>query len=232
MSEKVCPYCKGKRFLGTGYKEVIQGGHRTLYPYTEPCYCTINKNIDSKFGLLSGVGDAHPRDIKKVRMVVKKYGNNIWFEGRESVFLYFAKCYFMSIFNSKKVMILEGGTIVIKYNTVQPDGDWLSTEYLNQYDLLVILFTTSAKYPSLKDSVLDVVKNRSRLKVSTWIYTPISANVSDCHEHSPEMQNYLEEYRLVKIGDGSTFEGYNRANSSSAKNQNVIRTNEIAGGAE
>ena len=227
----VCPYCKGKKFLSTGYKEVEENGHLSLYPYTEPCYCSVNKSIDQKFGLLSGVGDAHPKDAMRVyKLIHGQERRNLWFIGNERPFLYLAKSYILSIFNAKKVMVLEGGTIVEKYNTVQPSGDWLSTSYLNQYDLLIILLTTSASYPSLQDCVLEVVKNRSRLSVSTWVYSSVtSENLKECHEFSEGLKTYLDDFKKVGTGTGNKFIGYKPLESYAIQDRNALKANEMAG---
>ena len=228
--KKDCPYCKGSGFIETGFKEIIQKGHRTLYPYTEPCYCSINKSISKKFGMLSGIGDAHPLDAKYIhdRIDNNKYKNLLMF-GKESLFLYLVKCYMLTGFMSKNYMILEGGTIVIKYNTPGPDKEWLSTSHLNQFDLLVILFTTAANYPTLKESVLEVIKNRSRLDVSTLVYHHSSKDYTSANDYSNSLNEYFKEYKKMSLGDGKIFKGYKEKDFEEDRKRKAIDLNDLAG---
>jgi hypothetical protein len=227
--KKVCPYCKGKKFIGTGFKEIIENGHRTLYPYTEPCYCTINNTINKKFGMLTGVGDAHPSDAKLIRGWFNKGEiKNYLVFGKENVFLYAVKCYFLTNFLNKNYMLLEGGTIVEKYNTPSTDGEWLTPSHLNQYDLLVLLFTTSANYPTLKECILEVIKNRFRLGVPTWVYLNKPDDLKGCNEYSQKLETYFEEYKRVSIGNGSNLKGFNPINKKSLTQNNIIKVQDMA----
>ena len=228
--KKICPYCKGRKFLGTGFNEIIENGHRTLYPYTEPCYCTLNSAINKRFGMLTGVGDAHPIDAKRVRKLFDKDGiKNFLLFGNESLFLYMVKCYFLTGFMNKNYMLLEGGNIVEQYNTPRPSGEWLTPSHLNQYDLLVLLFTTSARYPTLQECALEVIKNRFRLGVSTWVYLHKQEDLQKCNEYSAGLDDYLDQYARKSVGRGTNLKGYRPMDKDSIIKNNTIRVNDIAG---
>lgn len=213
--EQKCPYCKGSGFIGTGYTEKEVSGHRVMYPYTEPCYCNINFCIGKKFGMLSPVMDAHPADSAYVHktystMDSSDQGNRGYlFYGSESLFLYLVKSYFLNGFMSRNYIILEGGTIVEQYNVPKDSsGEWLTTAHLNQYDMLALLFTTSARYTSIKDCVLEVIKNRGRLMKLTWIYARSEDHIKDAREYSPELENYFKSYKRVDLGTVPKLKGY------------------------
>jgi len=202
-----CPYCGDSGFIGTGYIEKNIGGHKSMYPHTEPCYCRVNISIGKKFGILSPVSSANPKDSE---IVHKLYGGkDLLFYGSEDIFLYIVKSFFLNGFMYKNYMILEGGTIVERYNVPKDTtGDWLTTSHLNQYDLLVIMFTTSARYASIKDCVTEVIKNRGRLAKPTWVYTTTLDHLKDAREYSPELEPYLEPYKKVNLDSPPEMKGY------------------------
>ena len=220
-----CPYCKDSGFIGTGFIEKEESGHRSMIPYTEPCYCRVNISIGKKFGILSPVSSALPADSAMVHKAFKDM--NIIFHGSEDIFLYLVKCYFLNGFMFKNYIILEGGTVVEQYNVPKDStGDWLTTSHLNQYDLLALLLTTSARYTSLKDCVLEVIKNRGRLAKSTWIYSPSDAAMRQSREYSPELQDYLDKYRVINlsttIAGNYKLKGFKPRKESYAKTENDI----------
>jgi hypothetical protein len=220
---KVCPYCKGSRFLETGYVEKIYDGKRTLYPYTQPCYCERNKAINKQFGMLSGVPDAHPADIKKVRTdfavksLDKGYKGNMVIYGSDDTFRYLVKCFFCKNFTHKDYMILEGSGIVEVYHVPKKDNSWLTTAELNKYDLLAIMFTSAARYESMKACVLDVVKNRFRLNRPTWIYAYDEESLKSSVEYSDGLGPFLETYRKVRIPERYGFENFEPARSNATQ---------------
>lgn len=219
-----CPYCKGTGFIGTGFIEKIVSGHRAIYPYTEPCHCKVNVSISKKFGILSPVGSADPVDSDKVHEL---YGDkDIIFYGSEDTFLYLVKCYFLKGFMYKNYLILEGGTIVEQYNVPRDrTGDWLTTSHLNQYDMLAILFTTSARYTSLKDCVLEVIKNRNRLQVTTWIYSPSEDKLKGAREYTEEMDQYFENYKKIDLGTVPKMKGFVPRKMTMVKKEKRINQN-------
>lgn len=221
--KNVCPYCNGSRFLGTGYVEKIYDGKRTLYPYTQPCYCELNKAINKQFGMLAGVPDAHPSDIKKVRTdfaiksLDKAHKGNMIIYGKDDTFRYIVKCFFCKNFTHKDYMILEGSSIVEIYHVPKKDKSWLTTAELNKYDLLVVLFTSAARYESMKSCVLDVVKNRFRLNRPTWIYALDEETLKSSIEYSDGLKPFLDSYKKVKIPDRYKFKNFEPAQSSTTQ---------------
>lgn len=218
-----CTYCKGTGFIGTGFVEKTSSGHRVMYPHTEPCLCRINTSIGKKFGILSPVSFPHPDDINQIHKV---FGTkDILFFGPEDVFLYIVKAYFMKGFMYKNYMLLEGGAIVEIYNVPEPKGEWLTTAHLNQYDMLAILFTTSAQYKSLKDSVSEVVKNRSRLAKPTWVFCHSEEKLKEAREYSDALEAYLETYKRVDLRKVKKFKGFTPRKSSMVKKEKEINDN-------
>lgn len=218
-----CKFCNGSGFINVGFKKQEQLGHRALYPYAEPCYCKVNVIMNNKFKILSAVNDADPIDSETIN---KKFnsGNYIFF-GEESKFLYIVKCLFLKGFMYKNYLILEGGNIVEQFNVPRDtDGEWLTTSYLNQYDILVILFTTSARYNSLKDCVLEVIKNRMRLNKYTWIYSRSLDDLKNSREYSVELEPYLEKYAKIDLSKINRLKGYKDVISFSEKQRKANDT--------
>lgn len=202
-----CSYCRGIGFIGSGFIEKEVSGHRVIYPHTEPCYCRINASIGKKYGILSPVAQPTPEDSE---IVHKEYGGrDILFYGSEDLYLYIVKCFFLKGFMYKNYIILEGGTIVEQYNVPKDSkGEWLTTSHLNQYDLLALMFTTSARYTSLKDCVLEVIKNRSRLAKPTWVFSPSEDEKKKSHEYSEDLEKYFNSYRTIHLKDEPKLKGF------------------------
>lgn len=221
-----CPWCKGGRFLDTGYKEIIQNGRRTLYPYTTPCYCEINKSIVKKLGLFAGTPDAHPSDSKKIRGFFEGKGNGVFF-GREDLFLYIARCYMLKDFFCKDYMVHEGSRVVEIYQV--PDKaskSWLTVSTLNQYDLLILLFTSSVRYEnSMKPCIHEVVKNRARIGKPVWIYARNPEAFKNSHEYSSDLDPYLEDYKKYSLGSIKGLKGFDDSKSESAQAKNSQKIN-------
>jgi len=217
-----CPYCHDTGFISTGFVEKNVSGHRALYPHTEPCYCKINISIGKKFGILSPVSSPYPEDSVFVH---REYGlRNYIFYGPEDIFLYMVKCYFLTGFMYKNYIILEGGTIVEKYNVPSSSsGDWLTTSHLNQYDIVALMFTTTARYTSLKDCVAEVIKNRSRIAKPTWIYTHTKDSLENTREYSIDLEPYLTTYKKINLEIlSSNFKGYVSRDESLIKSEKSL----------
>jgi hypothetical protein len=203
-----CAYCKGALFIHTGYTEKIQGGHRALYPYTQPCYCELNKYISKKFGILSPIPDATPEDSNTV---CKAYGQKkpgILFLGSEPLFLYIVKSFFLKGFTHKDYMLLEGINVVEQYNVPQRDGNRPTIAYLDQYDLLAILFTSRSEPGTLKPCIADLVKSRFRLGKITWIYASSKEALSSAKEYSEDLATYFEAYFTVNLDSTFNLKGF------------------------
>jgi len=212
-----CPYCNDSGFRSNGYVEKQVSGHRVLYPYTEPCYCKINKSINKRYPILSALPLPIPEDTKEVHKVL--LNKNYLMYGSEEYFLYIVKAYFMDGFMYKDFIILEGSTIVEQYHAVR--DDWLTTSHLNQYDFLVLLFTSSANYGSLKDCIVDVIKNRNRLAKATWIYTHDKTKLDKTKEYSPDLEPYIEEKRYMRydVDKGIKLKGFSSIKDTVEKNE-------------
>lgn len=217
MKEKVCPYCKGSKYIGTGYVEENKGGHRVLYPHTEPCYCEINRIINKNHSLLSVISDANPKDslhvYKSYCTPTKGIEPNLWFYGNEELFLYIVKCRFLNGYLRKNYLILEGGAIVERYNVPdQSTKEWLTTSQLNIYDFLTIMFTSTANYNSLKDSVAEVIKNRFRILKPTWVYTWTKDHLKVSKEYSYQLDPYIKHYLEVPLKSYNDYLGFDPKN--------------------
>jgi hypothetical protein len=211
--KSLCPYCKGSRFIKTGYTEKIVNGRRSLYPYALPCYCDLNRSINKKFGMLSTLPDVTPEDSIKI---FDRYGvrgpsiGNYIFYGDEPSFLYTVKSYFLRVFTHQIFELLEGLTIVDKYNRPGSDHEGrLTISVLDQYDLVVILFTSKSEPPTLKACVADVVKNRLRVRKPTWIFSQ-SKSLDTTKEHSKDLAPFLEIFEYVESTSVTNYTGFSR----------------------
>ena len=231
-AEKIpCPYCKGALFINTGYTEKIQNGRLTLYPFAQPCYCELNHSIGKKFGMLYALPDATPEDSEAVHKKYNEKGKNkgnFIFYGDEPAFRYTVKSYFLKGFTHSSYELLEGVNIVDKYN--RPDSDTgarLSIGLLDQYDLVVILFTSRSEPPTLKACVADVVKNRLRIERPTWIYAP-DKTLDTTKEYSKDLTPFLETFLYVEIGS-TTYAGFSNGDSEKVKNQKARELQDALG---
>ena len=201
-----CPHCGDSKFISSGFTEQVVHGKRSLYPYAQPCYCEINHQIDSRFPLLAKFPPVPLEDAHRAHKLYE--GRNIRFSGKEDLFLYAVKAYFLEGFIQKDYLVLEGRRIVDEYHAPQRDGSRLTIDALNQYDLLVILMTSYVKYETLQRCVLDVVKNRLRLARSTWLYAESEEAMKRSSDFSEGLNLYLKEYSTVDIGKGFKYVGY------------------------
>lgn len=226
MSEKECPFCKGEKFINSGYKEEIINGHRSLYPYATPCYCEINKNILNKFGLFGGTPAAIPEDSKKIRELINNAENYIFF-GREEAFLYITRSYFLKDFYCKDYMVLEGSRLVEIYQVPdQSKKTWLTITPLNQYDLVILLFTSSTRYEnSMKPSILELIKNRSRINKPTWVFSRSPESLKNSHEYSSDLDYYFDNYKKVPVDKFKNIKGLSLLKGMSNKNESSIQSN-------
>lgn len=154
-------------------------------------------------------------------------GGNFLFYGDESAFFYMVKCYFLKNFSLRNYIIMEGNAIVEKYHVPQKDrdGTWLTVSNLNIYDLLVLLFTSGNGYETLKNCVVEVLKNRGRIGKPTWIYLRDELKLSECKEYSKDLDQYLESFRHVNVNQTFDYKGYNKKISDKAKVQDFQEQN-------
>ncbi len=221
----VCPLCQGTFFTDTGVEETIVGGRRNLYPYAIPCPCFVNKSIHSKFELFKPLPDALAEDGNKAHALYDIKENkdigagNFLFYGNESAFLYIVKSYFLKDFSLRNYLILEGGMIVEKYHVPQKDGTWLTVTNLTLYDVLVILFTSNNGYETLKNCVIEVIKNRMRVGKPTWVYVREELKLPECKEYSKDLDQFLADFKRVNVERNFDFKGFNKKVSAKAKIQ-------------
>jgi len=205
LKENPCPYCGGTKFIGTAHKTIITMGKKAIYTYGVPCYCEISAQIRKKFTILSKYPVVPPVDASEVH---KRYSDkNMIFYGDEDLFLYTVKSFFTKGFITKDYMVLEGMEIVDKYHAPKEDGSRLTLLALNQYDLLVILFTSQSEYKTLKSSVCEVIKNRYRLGKSTWIYSRDEGTLKGSKDYSQDLDQYFEKYVKVRL-TVNAYKGY------------------------
>lgn len=223
--KELCPLCFGTNFSDTGAIEKLIDGRKTLQPYAIPCPCYVNKSICSRFEILHNLPAANTEDSDKIHSRYdiaenKKIGEgNFLFFGDESAFLYIVKCYFLKDFSLKNFMLLEGGAIVEKYHVPQKDGTWLTVVNLSIYDLLIILFTTNNGYETLKNCVIEVIKNRMRLGKPTWIYVREELKLPECREYSKDLDHFLENFKRINVNQSFDYKGYDKKVSEKEKIQ-------------
>jgi hypothetical protein len=74
--------------------------------------------------------------------------------------------------------------------------------------MLALMFTTSARYASIKDCVLEVIKNRSRLAKPTWIFAHSEVQLKDSREYSEDLKIYFDNYLTVNLSTIKSLKGY------------------------
>jgi hypothetical protein len=220
--KSLCPHCKGKRFIRTGYTEKIVNGRRSLYPYALPCYCDLNISIAKKFGMLSAISEATPEDSQ---LVYKKYSTagknkgNFIFYGDESSFLYTVKCQLLMGFTHHSYELLEGKTIVEKYNMPDPNGTGrLSIDVLDNFDLVAILFTSQSEPPTLKACIVDVIKSRLRLVKPTWIFSRVK-ELNTTKEYSQSLDPFIDSFVFTECNSSIGFKSFSKGVSDRVKIQ-------------
>lgn len=226
--EEKCSYCNGAKFIDSGYTEKEVNGKRVLYPYAVPCYCEISRQINKKFDVFSRFSVVPPEDAVRAHELYE--GKNVIFYGTELYFLYLAKAFFTKGFLSKDYLILEGSSVVDKYNVPQENGTRRTIVTLNQYDHLVLLFTSCNEYPTLKTCISDVIKNRYRINKSTWVYAYDKEHLIRSKEYSSDLDTYLNQYITKELNASNfKFKGFNSNNLERKNIQSARSTQDRAG---
>lgn len=230
LDKTSCPYCRGTLFVDTGYTEKMIEGHKTLYPYATPCTCEINRQLSKRFEIFSKIPDVLPEDAEKVMKRYTKDGvvPNMILYGDEGMFLYVVKCFFVHGFTHRDYMILEGANIVERYHVPRNDA-WLTISVLDQYDLLVILFTSYTEYQTLKSCVADVIKNRTRISKPTWIYAKDRSSLEASKEYSKDIKPLLEEFVERDVSKTFDYAGYSEKASDKIVKKRVRDVNDNLG---
>jgi hypothetical protein len=171
--------------------------------------------------MLSPLPEATPQDSRLVydRYCPKgKSKGNYVFYGDEQTFLYTVKCYFLRGFIHQNYELLEGVNIVDKYNRPDSDGNRLTIAYLDQYDLVVILFTSRSEPPTLKACAADVVKNRLRVGRPTWVFSR-EKSIDKTKEFSEELSTFLTSFEYVESNPATDYSGFSKEMSEKMKLQ-------------
>jgi len=221
-----CPHCKGTHFIRNSFVQKVVNGRRCIYPYAQPCYCSLNVSISKKFGMLSALPDATPEDSQAVYKTYSpktKGAGNYVFYGDEQAFLYAVKSYFLHGFTNQSYELLEGVNIVDRYNRPDADGNRPTVAALDQYDLVVILFTSRTEPPSLKACVAEVIKNRARIARPTWVYARVK-DLSTTKEFGPDLTQYMEQYEYVELSLSSSFSGFTKGESEKVQ---IMKTRNV-----
>lgn len=223
----ICPRCNGSRFIGTDFKEKEEHGRKILYPYAIPCSCYINDQMIVRFPELGTLPDATPEDAI---ITHEKYARTpMLFMGDERRFLYVVKSFFLKGFVNRDYMMIEGARIIEEYHAVKKGTDgWLKITALNQYDLLVILFTSKIKYENLKDCVLDIVKSRIRLKLPTWIYAKDETALVESKEYHPGLKEYFLEFCEANVDKDFPYKGYTEVTYDAMANDQKKKSQDYA----
>ena len=233
MQKEKCPYCKGSKFIYIGCEQKEDNGKRRMYPQAATCYCVLNKQVNIAFPIFSSMPVVPPDDIKEVYRrypLIDKKGRAIsyLFMGDEKRFIYISKAFFIGEFSTKNYLILEGRQIVEKYHVPKKD-EWLTIEQLNSPDLLVLFFTSHVGYATLESCVLDVIKNRARLNLSTWIYSRDELAFKSSPEYSADLDSYLESYKKISLDIDYRFKGYNPVESTKTALKQEQKLNDSLG---
>lgn len=223
----VCPRCNGTKFAGTDFEEKEDHGRKTLYPYAVPCSCYVNDQIAVRFPELGTLSDATPEDAI---ITHDKYAHSCMiFSGNERRFLYVVKSFFLKGFINRDYMIIEGARIIEEYHALKKGTtEWLKITALNQYDLLVLLFTSKVKYENLKDCVLDVIKSRFRLRLPTWIYAKDEEALKASKEYHPELEDFFCEFGVSNVDKDFPYKGYNEDESEVKSNETRLKSQDYA----
>jgi len=205
----VCPYCKGTQRLDVGYEEKVVNGKRSIYMFSDQCYCVRNERVGLRFPLLAKTPDATPEDAELAHKDFE--GKNLIFLGDEDKFRYLVKSYFLRDLFSKDYMILEGITIVDKYHAPQNDGTRLTIANLEQYTVLVILFTSYTHYDTMQGCINDTIKNRLRLGRPTWVFAKTTGDLEGSREYSAPLKEIFEgNFTTVNVGTKIARYGYSQ----------------------
>ena len=75
----------------------------------------------------------------------------------------------------------------------------------------------------------EVIKNRSRLNVSTWVYHHSSKDYTSANDYSNNLSEYFKGYKKMSLGDGKIFKGYKEKDFEEDRKRKAIDLNDLAG---
>lgn len=239
MGDSKCQYCGDTGQIRTKGRVKEFRGRKIFEEDASPCVCVLNKFISERFEQLSSIPDALPVDAIKAakrytvdtyktlkeedRVAIKRFQHrNLIFSGEQSLFSYILKSYFLFFYKFQKFEFLEGLKVVQKYYVEQPDGEHRSLYDLNEFDLLVISFTSKPNNVALQDVILEVVKNRFNLGKATWVYSETAEGLTVSKEYSSGIEKYLNEFVKCNAGASFNYEGYlSESQANPAENKKV-----------
>jgi hypothetical protein len=228
MSDVKCPYCGDTGQIRTKGRVKEFRGRKIYEEDASPCICVLNKYLSERFNQFNGIPDAMPRDsikaakryaqdtfknltdeqIKKKQASQRFQHRDLIFSGDEEQFFYILKSYFLFFYKYQKFEFLDGLQVVQKYYVEQPNGEYRTLYHLNEFDLLVLSFTSKPNNVAMQDVVLEVIKNRHNLGKPTWIYSPTIEGLRTSKEFSEPLGRYIEAYGKCSVGNSFNYEGF------------------------
>ena len=198
-----CPYCRdlGMIFLET--EEVVHNGRPVVNDASRPCICTLNGMVSKKYHHLNGIPYIKGEDC--ISIGKKIIFNNYKFFGDESRFLHIVKAFIILHYHYNKTFtVLTGANIAEKYVMQQPDGFVPTVTPLTDFDLVVLLCTSTINNKGIAPSCYEMVNNRARARKPTWIYAETDGKLVSSRENTHEgfesqVVTLLEDYRPINI---------------------------------
>jgi len=230
MGNEKCPYCNDTGQIRTKGRVKEFRGRKIYEEDASPCICVMNKFLSERFEQLNSVPDADPKDSIKAakryaedtykvlkeseRIASKRFKHrDLIFYGDESLFFYILKSYLLFFYKYNKFEFLDGLKVVHKYYVEQPNGEHRSLYDLNEFDLVILSFTSKPNNAALQDVILEVVKNRNNLGKATWIYSDSLEGLLSSKEYSGALEWYIQGYSRCNVLNNFDYMGYEVENS-------------------
>lgn len=228
---KVCPLCNGEGktilavphpFLEKKFKTVVQwclckkaqfvseSPENTLLSYFEGDIVPLDKiNPELEF---------NPIEIhKNSNLLIRGHYNTFCNHLRSFVIKYRYGETLSSIYCCDSIDILQ------RFYVEQNDRTCLNLSETVKYDLLVLCFGNRQKNDPLKTCVAEVVYLRKKKNRPTWIYMPFPTLELCVWEKSPELEEYLKDYKSITIAEeGTKIDRTPKAVNNNAANFNGV----------
>jgi hypothetical protein len=222
MSERPCPYCKNER------KAVVVVPH----PYIDNkfktairwCICMLAQFVSESTEntiLSSFEGDIIPLDkinsnlefipdelFKSPNLLIRGDYDTFCNHLRSTLIKYRYKDPPSSIYCCEAINVLQ------RFYVEQNDKSCMTLSETEKYDLMVICLGNKQKNDQLKTCIAEVVYMRKKKKKPTWVYMPHPSLEQCVWEKSPELEEYLKEYKAINIAaDGIAVDRTSKTNS-------------------